>query len=99
MLLYTDATAPHYNGTCPQDQTFRAPAGMTEAVVTWDMPQPVDTHSEIWNLTSSRQPGVTLPEGTHAIIITATDSAGNTATCRFYVTVQGKDRHRSTMYS
>lgn len=65
---------------------------MTEVNVTWDMPQPVDTHSEIYNFTSSRQPGVTLPEGTHAIIITATDSYGNTATCRFYITVQRKCR-------
>ncbi|XP_063967314.1 sushi, von Willebrand factor type A, EGF and pentraxin domain-containing protein 1-like [Lytechinus pictus] len=83
-----DALAPHFNGTCPPDQTVIAPAGSTQAVATWDLPEPVDPNGAIYNFTATRKSGVTLSEGTHAIVITATDMSGNTATCRFYVTVQ-----------
>ncbi|XP_072180611.1 uncharacterized protein [Diadema setosum] len=83
-----DATAPHFDGTCPEDFTVTAPPLATEAVITWEMPRAVDLHSTIWNLTASRQPGDIFSEGLHAIVVTASDSAGNTATCRFYVTVR-----------
>ena len=67
-----------------------APRGKEEAIVTWTQPIVMDNEGHQLNVTSSRQPGVTLPEGLHTILIQATDQSGNQGTCRFVVNVTGK---------
>ncbi|XP_038050592.1 sushi, von Willebrand factor type A, EGF and pentraxin domain-containing protein 1-like isoform X2 [Patiria miniata] len=82
-----DVTAPHFNGTCPEDFSLLAPRGRDEAVVTWTQPVVMDNAGNQLNITSSRNPGVALPEGLHAILIQAVDRAGNQGTCRFVVNI------------
>ncbi|XP_022093384.1 sushi, von Willebrand factor type A, EGF and pentraxin domain-containing protein 1-like isoform X2 [Acanthaster planci] len=82
-----DIAAPHFNGTCPQDFSLLAPRGKAEAIVRWTQPVVMDNAGNQLNITSSRQPGVTLPEGLHAIVIQASDQAGNQGTCRFVVNI------------
>ena len=89
VVFHSDIAAPHFNGTCPRDFNVLVPRGKEEAVVTWTQPIVMDNEGYQLNVTSSRQPGVTLPEGLHAILIKAVDQSGNQATCRFVVNVTG----------
>jgi gliding motility-associated-like protein len=69
---------------CPADITTAATA-TCNAVVTWTAPTVTDNCQV--TMTSSLSPGSIFPIGTTVVTYTATDVAGNTATCSFSVTV------------
>ncbi|XP_070536067.1 uncharacterized protein [Ptychodera flava] len=83
-----DVTAPHFNGTCPEDRVIFATRGQTSATATWTEPMVLDNSGLPLTVTSSKVNGVTLNEGPHTVVIYATDQAGNQAMCRFVITIQ-----------
>jgi hypothetical protein len=56
------------------------------AVVIWTAPTATDNSGSV-TLTSNFESGSEFPEGTTAVVYTATDAAGNQVTCSFSVTV------------
>ncbi|MEY3239112.1 MAG: hypothetical protein RIR11_550 [Bacteroidota bacterium] len=74
---------------CPANQTKSVPACQAGAIFTFNLPTvtdncPLPTPTIV---TCDRQSGAFFPCGTTIITCTATDAAGNTATCTFSVTV------------
>jgi hypothetical protein len=70
---------------CPGDiftETYN-----TSAAVSWDEPTAYDDDSGVASVTKTHHPGDTFPVGTTTVIYTATDYAGNSATCSFNVDV------------
>src|SRR5690606_22658722 len=65
--------------------TLTTDASSCGAVVTWTAPTASDNCSV--SLSSSHNSGDVFPLGTTTVTYTATDGAGNTATCSFDVTV------------
>jgi hypothetical protein len=80
-----DATPP--NLTCPADQVVAA-TGPDGAAVTYPPATATDDITANPTVTYSPPSGSTLPRGTTTVTVTATDAAGNQATCTFQVTVQ-----------
>lgn len=70
---------------CPDD--IYIATSTDSAVVSWDEPTAYDDGSGIGSVTQTHHPGDTFPLGTTTVTYTATDNAGNTATCEFDVTV------------
>ncbi len=72
---------------CPDDLTVTTDAGQCGAAVDWTEPS-----AEGFCLTVATDrthvPGETFDPGFHAVVYTATNAIGNTATCAFSVTVQ-----------
>jgi acyl dehydratase len=66
---------------CPSDIIACSDQG-----VSWAPPGASDNCSVV--LTSNYSPGYTFPAGNTTVVYTATDPAGNTATCSFIVTVR-----------
>ncbi|XP_033637821.1 sushi, von Willebrand factor type A, EGF and pentraxin domain-containing protein 1-like [Asterias rubens] len=83
-----DIAAPHFNGTCPETFSVTAPRGETTAVVTWTLPIVIDNEGNELIVNSSRHSGASFHEGMFAVLIQATDQAGNQGTCRFFFVVQ-----------
>lgn len=79
-----DNTAPVITG-CPADITVNASA-TCQAVVTWTAPSFTDNCTG-GTLIPSKPSGSTFAKGTTTVTYTATDAAGNTATCSFNVNV------------
>jgi hypothetical protein len=79
-----DNTPPIING-CPQNIFAVVTYDQTGSTISWAAPTSSDNCSA--TLTSNYAPGATFPPGTTAVTYTATDPAGNTATCSFTVTV------------
>ncbi len=75
---------------CPGDITVSTDPGACSAVVTWVTPPPTVTDNcpNPAITSSTSDPGDTFPIGTTQVTYTATDAAGNTATCNFNVTVE-----------
>src|SRR5690606_37902428 len=61
---------------------------LCQAVVSWTPPTATDLCSSFVDEVASHEPGSTFPQGTTTVVYTATDSAGNVATCGFNVVVQ-----------
>ncbi|WP_113922614.1 HYR domain-containing protein [Cognataquiflexum aquatile] len=72
---------------CPTDITVSNDADSCEAAVTWTAPTASDDKGTV-SLTSNFEPGAVFPVGTTEVTYTATDAAGNQATCSFTVTVE-----------
>ena len=79
-----DNLAPVITG-CPANITVNANASC-QAVVSWTAPAFTDNCAG-GTLTSTKAPGSTFSKGITTVIYTATDAAGNTATCSFNVDV------------
>jgi len=79
-----DTVAPTI--TCPANITTAAAAGQTSKVMTYSAPVASDN---LPGVTTSCIPasGSSFPVGTTSVSCTATDAAGNTASCNFNVTV------------
>ncbi|TFV97904.1 HYR domain-containing protein, partial [Algoriphagus kandeliae] len=71
---------------CPTSISVSNDPGICEATVSWSQPFATD-NSGVVNLTSNFEPGSVFPIGTTRVTYTATDAAGNQATCSFDVTV------------
>ena len=71
---------------CPANITVSS-VGSCTATVTWTAPTATDNCSTP-SLTASHNPGDIFPAGTTVVTYTATDAAGNVATCTFNVTVE-----------
>ena len=71
---------------CPSDLTVSS-VGSCTATVNWTAPTATDNCSTPV-VTASHNPGDIFPAGTTVVTYTATDAAGNTATCTFNVTVE-----------
>ncbi len=77
------------DGTCPSDINETAEAGKSVKMVTWTNPSASDTTGDDPTIVCTPQSGSDFMIGTHDVICTATDAAGNQATpdCTFEVTV------------
>ncbi|RPA69155.1 HYR domain-containing protein [Cyclobacteriaceae bacterium YHN15] len=76
---------------CPTDISVSNDAGSCGAIVNWTAPTASDNSGSV-NLTSNFAPGSFFPVGTTLVTYTATDAAGNTATCSFEVTVSDNEK-------
>ena len=64
---------------------------------TWSPPRAQDNGPGALTLTPDRAPGAAFPPGATAVTYTATDAAGNNATCTFDVTVVSKSYNQSEL--
>jgi gliding motility-associated-like protein len=71
---------------CPSNITQNNTPGQCSANVTWTAPTATDNCTNPLTPTGNMPPG-NFPVGTATVTYTATDAAGNTATCSFTVTV------------
>ena len=74
---------------CPSDQSGTTDSGLATGTISWTAPTATD-NSGTQTLTSSHNPGDAFPVGSTSVTYTATDAAGNTATCSFVIVVAGK---------
>ncbi|HSP83668.1 MAG TPA: HYR domain-containing protein, partial [Gillisia sp.] len=74
--------------SCPANINMNVDAGICGAVVIFEMPEANDNSGTV-TITQTAGPasGEVFPVGTTTVSFTATDEAGNTATCSFTVTV------------
>ena len=82
-VTVTDTVAPVIS--CPGDIAVSSDLGQCSAVVTFTVTA-ADNCSGI-TVTANPPSGSTFPKGTTTVTATATDAAGNTASCSFTVTV------------
>ena len=77
---------------CPSNETVETGEGMSTASASWTAPTASDNSGEMptLNQTMGEASESDFSIGSHKIEYTAEDSAGNTATCCFYVFVLGK---------
>lgn len=81
----SDSTDPTISN-CPSNTTVVAAQGETSAIVNWTVPTASDDCA-LQSLNTSHEPNTSFPIGLTKVTYTATDAAGNTATCTFDVTV------------
>ena len=85
-IVITDTQAPVFSN-CPANITIGTYAGCTSGP-TWTAPTATDNCSNVTVAqTAGPASGTVLTPGTYTIVYTATDAAGNTATCSFTITV------------
>lgn len=83
----TDAIAPVISG-CPNNMALASDPGQCGAVATWTIPSATDNCGTANIIqTSGLASGSLFPIGTSTVVYTATDSAGNSTTCQFSITV------------
>ncbi|XP_033099723.1 uncharacterized protein LOC117103263, partial [Anneissia japonica] len=92
-VTVTDQEAP--NITCPSNITEETEPGSRAALINWIVPVPTD------NVALTALSPVAVPNRTPVVTIfitkddfqtyTATDTAGNSASCTFYITVEDKE--------
>ena len=83
-----DTTPP--NSACPSDIERLAPVGASQTAVAWVLQPATDNSNLPVTVTVNRTSGDAFAVGTHAVGVTATDVAGNAATCAFTITVTGQ---------
>ncbi|TRX33260.1 HYR domain-containing protein [Flavobacterium sp. ZT3R18] len=92
-VTVTDTEKPVFS-YCPSNITVSNDLGNCSAVVTWTTPSATDNctapGSLVW--VKSHLSGSTFPVGATTVTYTATDAAGNTATCSFTVTVNDTEK-------
>ena len=88
IIFPTDNEKPVFD-QCPGDQDVTTDIGYPTAVVNWTQPTATD-NSGIQTLTSTHKSGENFTIGNNTVTYTATDDAGNTETCTFFVIVSGK---------
>ncbi|KFE70727.1 hypothetical protein DB31_5769 [Hyalangium minutum] len=84
-ITVRDTTAPEVG--CPGPLTAEA-EDATGAPVAFSVPAPRDTVTSSPTVTASHSPGSRFPLGTTPVLLSASDEAGNTASCTFSVTVR-----------
>ncbi len=83
-VTVTDTEDPTLTG-CPSNISMAPNNTGCTAIVTWTLPTEADNCTV--TLTSTHNSGDTFPLGTTTVTYTATDGAGNTASCSFDVTI------------
>ena len=81
----TDTMPPTVNG-CPADIQAKCELGTSGAIVTWV--EPTATDESQMTHTRSHEPSTEFPVGSTTVAYIFTDTASNTATCTFSVTVE-----------
>ena len=84
-IVVVDVTPPSL--VCPSSIERLADAGATSVEVSWTLIAPTDNSNLAVATSVNRTSGDAFAVGTHAVGVTATDVAGNAATCVFTVTV------------
>ena len=84
-VVVNDAEAPTWSG-CPANLSVSTSATTCDATVNWTVPTSSDNCAGS-SSSSSNNPGDVFAVGAATVTYTATDAAGNTATCTFTVTV------------
>jgi uncharacterized repeat protein (TIGR01451 family) len=75
--------------TCPGNITSNVAGGVTSAIVTYETPSATDNCSSNVGVNCAPPSGSTFALGTTNVTCTATDTANNTGSCSFSVTVAG----------
>ncbi|NP_999830.1 egg bindin receptor 1 precursor [Strongylocentrotus purpuratus] len=88
-VVVSDNEIPVISG-CPSDQNVATDIGNATAVVTWTPPTATD-NSVNQTLTSTNNPGDDFPIGNNTVTYSASDDAGNTETCTFFVVVSDNE--------
>ena len=83
-IVVEDVTPPSL--VCPSSIERLADAGATSVAVSWTLIAPTDNSNLAVATSVNRTSGDAFAVGTHAVGVTATDVAGNAATCAFTVT-------------
>ncbi|MCO6492278.1 MAG: HYR domain-containing protein, partial [Phaeodactylibacter sp.] len=86
-IIVTDGSAPSFVN-CPADIIVSTDVGQCEANVNFPTPIAEDACGVTVTQTGGLPSGSMFPVGTTTIEFTATDAAGNSATCTFDVTVE-----------
>ena len=81
---------PPIVSNCVSDFSVQIPAGSTQGMVTWTEPTATDNSGIQPVVSRSHFPGATFGLGPTTVSYTFTDQAGNSASCVFTVTVNGK---------
>ncbi|MCB0495573.1 MAG: HYR domain-containing protein [Cyclobacteriaceae bacterium] len=84
-ITVTDQTAPVFSN-CLSNFSASSDDSGCSAAVSWTEPTATD-NCTLSNVTSTHLPGDTFDLGTTIVTYTATDEAGNSATCSFDITV------------
>lgn len=74
---------------CPSSTSDKALAGTTKSI-SWTEPTADDNSGLAVNVTTTHDPGDEFGIGDTVVTYTAVDISGNSATCSFTVTIQGK---------
>lgn len=82
----SDQTAPTFTN-CPPDIVAAAPYGQSSVAVAYPLPQATDNRDGSVPVSCSPAPGTQFSRGTTVVTCTASDSAGNQASCSFPVKV------------
>ncbi|XP_071840115.1 uncharacterized protein [Apostichopus japonicus] len=82
-----NADAPPVVSNCPTPINTVADDAFSGALVDWRAPDVTDDSAGMLTISQSHTPPEFFAIGDHSVTYTFTDSAGNTATCNFMVTV------------
>lgn len=74
---------------CLSDITVNSTAGQSNAIVSWTPPNATD-NSGSYELTFNKAVGASFEIGSFEVIYIASDDAGNTDRCTFFVNVEGE---------
>ena len=91
-LLISDNENPKFNVASINNIEQDTDTGQSYATVTWTVPTASDNSGNTLTVTvtpSTYNPPLQLNVGTYPVTYTATDTAGNTATLSFTITVRG----------
>ncbi|KAJ7360017.1 hypothetical protein OS493_019105 [Desmophyllum pertusum] len=83
-----DKEVPSFGETCPSARSVFADEGKPSATVSWGPVTATDNDQAIVTWSPHVASPHVFPEGSHTVIYTATDPAGNKNFCHFQVTVQ-----------
>src|SRR5713101_1071562 len=89
-VTVSDTEKPKITG-CPSPINQANDPGVCSAKVFWTAPTATD-NCGVKSFTSTHNPGDTFPKGTTTVTYTAKDTAGNTSTCSFTVTVSDTEK-------
>ncbi len=85
-ITINDTTPPVFS-SCPTDIVLTNDVGVCGAVASWTLPVATDNCGGVVLTSNNYSSGDSFLPGVTTVVYTATDTAGNTATCSFTVTV------------
>ncbi|XP_076450356.1 sushi, von Willebrand factor type A, EGF and pentraxin domain-containing protein 1-like isoform X2 [Babylonia areolata] len=85
-----DVEGPTFPNGCPANQNLFSGPLESPVTLTWSDPVTTDNSGQAVTLTSDLARGSRVGVGSHKVTITASDLAGNTASCSLVVTVKAR---------